>query len=113
MEHASPPLRPAETDKNAETLQVVNFFPPVCFPPVHAEKPEKPEKPRGIFFFTRKAADLALTSFKGGVGKSTLATHLAVCWREPGRGSGLVDGDEGSSSVWLQEASPEIRLFRL
>ena len=57
---------------------------------------------------------VALTNSKGGVGKSTLAVHLAVWRREQGRRVALVDADvQGSSSVWLQEASPEIRVFRL
>jgi chromosome partitioning protein len=57
---------------------------------------------------------VALTNSKGGVGKSTLAVHLAVWWREQGRRVALVDADvQGSSSVWLQEASPDIRVFRL
>ncbi len=57
---------------------------------------------------------LAFTNSKGGVGKSTLAVHLAVWLSEQGNRVALVDADvQGSSSVWLKEASPETPLFRL
>jgi chromosome partitioning protein len=57
---------------------------------------------------------IALANQKGGVGKSTLAVHLAVWLQEQGRSVALVDADvQGSSSHWLAEASPETRLFRL
>ena len=57
---------------------------------------------------------IALTNSKGGVGKSTLAVHLAVWWQEQGARVALVDADaQGSSSVWLHEASPEIAIHRL
>ncbi len=56
----------------------------------------------------------ALTNSKGGVGKSTLAVHLAVWWQERGADVALVDADgQGSSSLWLQEAAPHIPVFRL
>ena len=56
---------------------------------------------------------VALTNSKGGVGKSTLAVHLAVWWRERGVTVGLVDADvQGSSSVWLREAVPDFAVFR-
>ena len=58
--------------------------------------------------------NIALTNSKGGVGKSTLAVHLAVWWQEQGARVALVDADaQGSSSVWLHEASPEIAIHRL
>ena len=57
---------------------------------------------------------VALTNSKGGVGKSTLAVHLAVWWKDQGGDVALVDADaQGSSSVWLREAAPHIPVFRL
>lgn len=57
---------------------------------------------------------VALCNSKGGVGKSTLAVHLAVWWHEQGGDVALVDADaQGSSSVWLREAAPRIPVFRL
>ena len=57
---------------------------------------------------------VALTNSKGGVGKSTLAVHLAAWWKEQGAEVALVDADaQGSSSVWLREAVPDLPLFRL
>ncbi|HRZ38724.1 MAG TPA: ParA family protein, partial [Candidatus Paceibacterota bacterium] len=52
---------------------------------------------------------IALSNSKGGVGKSTLAVHLAVSWHEEGRRVALVDADvQGSSSLWLHEAEPQL-----
>jgi chromosome partitioning protein len=57
---------------------------------------------------------IALTNSKGGVGKSTLAVHLAVWLEEQGTKVAVVDADvQGSSSAWLKEASPQTPLFRL
>ncbi len=57
---------------------------------------------------------IALTNSKGGVGKSTLAVHLAVWWQEQGAPVALIDADaQGSSSHWLKEASPATPRFRL
>ena len=57
---------------------------------------------------------LALTNSKGGVGKSTLAVHLAVWLSEQGNKVALVDSDvQGASSLWLHEACPEIKVIRL
>jgi chromosome partitioning protein len=57
---------------------------------------------------------VALTNSKGGVGKSTLAVHLAVWWREQGASVALVDADaQGSSSTWLHEAAPDSPVFRV
>jgi len=57
---------------------------------------------------------LALANSKGGVGKSTLAVHLAVWLHEKGRQVAFVDSDvQGSSSAWLKEAAPEIKPIRL
>ena len=57
---------------------------------------------------------VAMTNSKGGVGKSTLAVHLAVWLHEQGSHVAIVDSDvQSSSSVWLHEAAPEIPVFRL
>ncbi len=46
---------------------------------------------------------------KGGVGKSTLAVHLAVWLHDQGRKTALLDADkQGSSSSWIAEVEPEI-----
>ncbi len=56
----------------------------------------------------------AFTNSKGGVGKSTLSVHLTVWLHERGASVALVDADvQGSSSIWLQEAAPEIKVVRL
>ncbi len=56
----------------------------------------------------------SFTNSKGGVGKSTLAVHLAVWLQERGGSVALIDADvQSSSSVWLHEASPETKIFRL
>ena len=48
---------------------------------------------------------IALTNSKGGVGKSTVAVHLAAWCHQQGRRTALVDADaQGASSLWLQEA---------
>lgn len=52
---------------------------------------------------------IAVASNKGGVGKSTIAAHLAVWLHRRGRSVILCDCDrQRSSSVWVQEAQPEI-----
>ena len=57
---------------------------------------------------------IAVVNAKGGVGKSTIAVHLAVWLQEQGRRVLLVDADvQGSSSIWLGEAAPEIPVARL
>jgi len=57
---------------------------------------------------------LALANSKGGVGKSTIAVHLAVWMAEQGHRVAFVDSDvQGSSSGWLQEAAPTMRTIRL
>ncbi len=46
---------------------------------------------------------------KGGVGKSTIAVHLAVWVHDQGIRTGLLDTDkQRSSSQWLQEVEPAI-----
>ena len=54
---------------------------------------------------------LAMVNAKGGVGKSTLAVHLAVWLHERGQRVMLVDCDlQRSSSQWMAEAAPEVRV---
>jgi chromosome partitioning protein len=56
----------------------------------------------------------AVVNSKGGVGKTTLAVHMAVWIAEQGKSVALVDSDvQASSSIWLKEASPAIPQFRL
>ena len=57
---------------------------------------------------------VALANSKGGVGKSTLAVHLAAWRQEHGEQTALIDADaQGASSVWLHEAVPAMPVFRL
>lgn len=52
---------------------------------------------------------IAIANTKGGVGKSTLAVHLAVWLFDQGFSVGLLDADkQRSSSQWTGEAEPEI-----
>jgi chromosome partitioning protein len=61
-----------------------------------------------------QAMIVGLSNSKGGVGKSTLAVHLAVYLKEQGADVILVDADvQGSSSVWLHEAMPHLPVARL
>ena len=53
-------------------------------------------------------------SGKGGVGKSTVAVHLAAWLRAQGRTVALADCDtQQSSSEWSREALPEVLAVRL
>jgi chromosome partitioning protein len=57
---------------------------------------------------------LALSNSKGGVGKTTIAVHLAIWMAEQGHDLAFVDSDvQGSSSGWLREAAPKMKPFRL
>lgn len=57
---------------------------------------------------------MAFTNPKGGVGKSTLAVHLAVKLKERGESVVLVDADvQSSSSTWLLDVEPEVSPVRL
>ena len=54
---------------------------------------------------------LVFANTKGGVGKSTLAVHLAVWLYDRGFKTALLDGDkQRSSSEWLAEAEPRIQV---
>jgi chromosome partitioning protein len=57
---------------------------------------------------------IVIANSKGGVGKSTLAVHLAAWLYEQGHRVTLADCDtQHSSSDWLHEAIPEIKSVRL
>jgi chromosome partitioning protein len=57
---------------------------------------------------------IVVANSKGGVGKSTLAVHLAVWLYEQGYTVTLADCDtQHSSSEWLKEALPEVKTVRL
>lgn len=57
---------------------------------------------------------IALINQKGGVGKSTIAGHLAVWLWEQHKSVCLVDADvQRSSSIWLKEAAPELAQSRI
>lgn len=52
---------------------------------------------------------ITFTNTKGGVGKSTLATHLAIWLFDRGYRVALLDTDpQGTSSDWLRKAEPQI-----
>src|SRR5438552_658596 len=57
---------------------------------------------------------IVVANSKGGVGKSTIAVHLAAWLHELGHQVTLADCDaQHSSSDWLQEAVPELKTVRL
>jgi chromosome partitioning protein len=57
---------------------------------------------------------IAFTNLKGGVGKSTLAVHLASWLCTQGKRIALIDADtQHSSSIWTQEAEREVRVVPL
>ena len=57
---------------------------------------------------------IGITNLKGGVGKSTLAVHLAAWLHEHGHRVTLADCDmQQSSSQWLREAEPGVKAVRL
>ena len=57
---------------------------------------------------------IVVANSKGGVGKSTIAVHLAAWLHEQGHQVTLADCDtQHSSSDWLKEAVPEIKTVRL
>lgn len=57
---------------------------------------------------------IAIANSKGGVGKSTLAVHLASWLHEQGHTVTLADCDaQQSSSQWVREAVPDVKAVRL
>jgi chromosome partitioning protein len=57
---------------------------------------------------------IVVANSKGGVGKSTLAVHLAAWLRQQGHRVTLADCDtQQSSSEWIREASPKVKAVRL
>jgi chromosome partitioning protein len=57
---------------------------------------------------------ISIVNLKGGVGKSTLAVHLASWLRDQQIRVALVDADrQGSAAQWLQRAEPHIPVHRL
>ena len=57
---------------------------------------------------------VVVANSKGGVGKSTVAVHLAAWLRKNGRSVALADCDtQQSSSLWCREALPDIHAVRL
>src|ERR1700722_9703996 len=57
---------------------------------------------------------IAIANSKGGVGKSTVAVHLAAWLHEQGHRVTLADCDtQQSSSEWIREAVPAIKAVRL
>lgn len=57
---------------------------------------------------------IVIANSKGGVGKSTLAVHLAAWLSHQGHRVTLADCDtQQSSSEWIREARPEVKAVRL
>lgn len=57
---------------------------------------------------------IVIANSKGGVGKSTIAVHLATWLSEQGYGVTLADCDaQQSSSDWVREAAPDVQAVRL
>jgi len=57
---------------------------------------------------------IVIANSKGGVGKSTLAVHLAAWLHAQGHRVTLADCDtQQSSSEWIREAVPEVKAVRL
>ena len=57
---------------------------------------------------------IVVANSKGGVGKSTLAVHLAAWLYQQGHSVTLADCDtQQSSSEWIREAAPGVKAVRL
>lgn len=70
--------------------------------------------PTGMQACYRLPMIITVANSKGGVGKSTLAVHLAAWLNEQGHSVTLADCDtQHSSSEWIREAAPDIKAVRL
>ncbi|WP_197453859.1 ParA family protein [Caulifigura coniformis] len=57
---------------------------------------------------------IVIANSKGGVGKSTLAVHIAAWLNRQGHRVTLADCDtQQSSSEWIREAAPDVKAIRL
>jgi chromosome partitioning protein len=57
---------------------------------------------------------IVVANSKGGVGKSTLAVHLAAWLQDQGHRVTLADCDnQQSSSIWIRQAAPDVKTVRL
>src|SRR3981081_3878709 len=57
---------------------------------------------------------IVIANSKGGVGKSTIAVHLAAWLYEQGHRITLADPDsQQSSAEWIREAAPQVKAIRL
>src|SRR5262245_17026536 len=77
---------------------------------MYADMPaRKPSCQPSFLRATVKVMNIVFANTKGGVGKSTLAVHLAVWLHDQGRKVALLDTDkQRSSSSWIIEAEPLI-----
>lgn len=67
-----------------------------------------------IFRYSKIMTIIVVANSKGGVGKSTLAVHLAAWLDKQGHRVTLADCDaQMSSSEWIKEAAPQIKVERL
>lgn len=65
--------------------------------------------PSSWFACNDRGMMIVCANSKGGVGKSTLATHLAVWLHDRGFQTALIDADkQRSSSQWISETEPQI-----
>ncbi len=81
--------------------------------PKPAERLENPAPPRLGFKGNRHSMIVALLNQKGGVGKTTLALHLAGQWARQGKRITLIDADPQGSALDWSEQRPRRRLDRL
>lgn len=70
---------------------------------------------KSLFFgYSKCMTIIVVANSKGGVGKSTISTHLAAWLHKQGHRVTLADCDaQMSSSTWIREAAPEIKVERL
>lgn len=67
--------------------------------PKRKGNPHQPRRPQGYQGDSQIARIIAISSAKGGVGKSTLAVNLAVAMAKSGQSVGLLDADIHGPSV--------------